>query len=126
MTTTKSPAARQAARNRRVGAGFETELEAGFLSEGFDIQRLHLNGKNDIGDLVIREDNGVHCVIEAKAGEMKPGTFITEAEVERINYAAKRSMPVEDVDSIVIVKRRGHSWRQAYVLTTVEHYFGLD
>ena len=65
-------------------------------------------------------------VIEAKSGEFKPGTFIGEAERERVNYATKKGLPNDKVDSIVIVKRRGHTWRQAYVPTTVEDYFGLD
>lgn len=125
-TTTKSPAARRAARNKRNGADWEIDLEEGFTAEGYDIARLHLNGQNDIGDLVIREEGGVHLVIEAKSGEFKPGTFIGEAERERVNYATKKGLPNDKVDSIVIVKRRGHTWRQAYVLTTVEDYFGLD
>lgn len=124
--TTKSPAARRAARNKRVGADWEIALEEGFTNEGFDVQRLRLNGTNDIGDLVIREENGVHLVIEAKSGEFKPGTFISEAEVERANYAVKKGLPLDRVDSIVIAKRRGQPWSKAYVLTTVEDYFGLD
>lgn len=125
-TASKSPAARRAAANKRKGADFEVALEEGFLAEGFDAIRLRLNGVNDQGDLVVREDNGVHLVIEAKSGEFKPGTFIGEAERERVNYATKRGLPLSKVDSIVIAKRRGHSWRKAYVLTTVEDYFGLD
>ncbi|MEU2342637.1 MULTISPECIES: hypothetical protein [unclassified Streptomyces] len=56
----------------------------------------------------------------------EPGPFLDEAEVERVNFAKHRDIDPERVESIVIVKRRGKNWRKAFVLTTVEAYFGLD
>lgn len=114
------------ARNKRKGADFEIDLDDGFREEGFDVARLVRAGKNDTGDLVIKEANGVHLVIEAKNAAFQPGPFLGEAATERLNYAAKYGVPLDKVDSVVIVKRRGKSWKEAFVLTTVSDYFGLD
>lgn len=123
MTTTPKGRARA---NKRKGSDWEIALRDGFRSEGIDIERLHLNGKDDEGDLVLREPNGVFLVIEAKDAAFTPGPFITEIEREREAFARNRELDLDDVDGVVIVKRRGQSWRKAFVLTTVEHYFGLD
>lgn len=113
-------------RNKRRGAEWEIELVKGLREEGKDAERLRLNGKDDEGDIVIREDDGVYLVIEAKSGAFQPGPFITEAEVERAAFARNRGLDDSMVDSVVIVKRRGQGWKKAFVLTTVEDYFGLD
>jgi Holliday junction resolvase len=112
--------------NKRKGADWEIALRNGFREEGFDIERLHLNGKDDEGDLVIREADGVYLVIEAKDSAFQPGTFIGELEREVEAFARNRELDPGDVDGIAVVKRRGMSWRKAFVLTTVEDYFGLD
>ena len=106
--------------NKRNGAKWETDLVAGLRSFGIDAERLRLTGKEDEGDVVVRESSGVYLVIEAKAGAFQPGTFMGEAEVEAEHFAKHRNLPAEMVDKIVIVKRRGKSWSQAFVLTTVE------
>jgi hypothetical protein len=51
---------------------------------------------------------------------------LDEAERERLNFAKHRGIDPDRVESIVVVKRRGKGWRKAFVLTTVEAYFGLD
>ena len=99
---------------------------SGLREEGMDAERLRLTGKEDEGDLVVRFDDGTIMVIEAKSGAFHPGPFISEMEVERANYAKHRGLDEMDVDGIVVVKRRGKNWKQAFVLTTVEDYFGLD
>lgn len=123
MATTAKGRARA---NKRKGADWEIALRDGFRSEGFDVERLHLNGKDDEGDLVIREADGVYLVIEAKDSAFTPGPFIGEIEREVEAFARNREIDGSDVDGIVIVKRRGQNWRKAFVLTTVEDYFGLD
>lgn len=112
--------------NKRRGALWETELLDGLRSAGMDAERLRLTGKEDEGDIVVREGDGLYLVIEAKSGAFQPGTFIGEAEVEAKHFAKHRNLSEDDVDKIVVVKRRGQSWRKAFVLTTVEDYFGLD
>ncbi|MEU5403695.1 hypothetical protein ABZ348_30890 [Streptomyces sp. NPDC005963] len=112
-------------RNKRKGADWESDLRDGLRSEGFDVESLRLAGKEDEGDLVIREDDGKYLVIEAKNAKFEPGVFLGEAITERENFAKHRGLDMENVESIVIVKRRGKNWRHAFVLTTVEDYLGL-
>ena len=121
-----SEAAARARRNKRNGTGWEIELLKGLREAGLDAERLRLNGKDDEGDIVVREAEGTYLIIEAKSGAFQPGPFITEAERERQAFAKNRSLSLDEVDGIAIVKRRGQSWRKAFVLTTVEDYFGLD
>ncbi|WP_234024967.1 MULTISPECIES: hypothetical protein [unclassified Streptomyces] len=75
---------------------------------------------------MVRLGDGRFLVVEAKNARFEPGTFVAEAEKERGNFARHRGLDPSDVDSVVIVRRRGASWRRAYVLTTVEAYFGLE
>ncbi|MGW0861319.1 hypothetical protein [Streptomyces sp. NPDC002611] len=113
-------------RNKRKGAEWETELRDGLRGDGFDIESLRLAGAEDEGDMVIREDDGTYLVIEAKNAKFEPGVFLGEALAERENFAKHRGLDLEDVESVVVVKRRGKNWRKAFVLTTVEDYFGLE
>jgi len=112
--------------NRRKGADWESALLAGLREEGFDVEQLHLRGVEDEGDLVVREDEGCYLVIEAKNEALKPGPFLKEAEDEAGWFAKHRDLPRDRVDQVVVIKRRNANWRKAYVLTTVENYFGLD
>ncbi|MFF3249755.1 hypothetical protein ACFYWP_01825 [Actinacidiphila glaucinigra] len=113
-------------RNKRKGADWESELRDGLRGDGFDIESLRLAGAEDEGDMVVREGDGRYLVIEAKNAKFEPGVFIGEAIAERENFAKHRGLDLDDVEAIVVVKRRGKNWRQAFVLTTVEDYFGLD
>ncbi|WP_217129353.1 hypothetical protein [Streptomyces sp. AC558_RSS880] len=112
--------------NKRKGADWEIELMTGLRSVGEDAERLRLTGAEDEGDLAIREDGGLFTIVEAKNAKFEPGPFLDEAERERLNFAKHRGIDPERVESIVVVKRRGKGWRKAFVLTTVEAYFGLD
>lgn len=114
------------AQNKRRGAQWEIDLMNGLREEGFNAERLRLAGTEDEGDLVVREDDGKYLVIEAKNAKLEPGVFLGEAQVEGENFAKHRGLDLDDVESIVIVKRRGKNWRKALVLTTVEAYLGLD
>jgi hypothetical protein len=68
---------------------------------------------------------GAFVVIEAKNAKFEPSTFIRQLEVEVENFRKNRGLDAELVSGVVIVKRPRVSWRKAYVLTTVERYFGL-
>lgn len=113
-------------RNKRRGADWETELRDELRGAGLDVERLRLTGKDDEGDLVIRLDGGRYVVVEAKNAKFEPGTFVGEALKERENFARHRGLELDDVDAIVIVRRRGANWRDAYVLTTLERFFRLE
>ncbi len=119
-------ASSQATRNRRKGAEWENDLKNGLRSVGEDIEHLHLNGREDEGDLVIRNGDGTYTVIEAKNAKFEPGVFHNELVSEMRHFADHRGIDAEKVDGIVIVKRRGKNWRKAWVLSTVEDYFDLE
>ncbi|MGW7434744.1 hypothetical protein [Streptomyces sp. NPDC054849] len=112
-------------RNKRKGSQWETDLREGLRGEGFDVESLRLAGTEDEGDMVIRLA-GEFLVIEAKNAKFEPSTFVREAGVERLNFAKHRGLDERAVSSIAVVKARGKNWRQAYVLTTLENYLGLD
>ena len=126
MCKLSSGVAERNRRNKRKGADWESELRDGLRGDGFDVESLRLAGAEDEGDMVIREGDGTFLVIEAKNAKFEPGVFLGEAIKERVNFAKHRRLDVEKVESVVVVKRRGKNWRQAFVLTTVEDYFGLD
>ncbi|MEU1309140.1 hypothetical protein ABZ419_09620 [Streptomyces cinnamoneus] len=112
-------------RNKRRGSAWEAELRDELRGAGLDVERLRLTGKDDEGDLVIRLEEGRFLVIEAKNARFEPGEFVSEAETEQKNFAKHRGLDPAAVDSVVVVRRRGATWRRAYVLTTVEKYFEL-
>lgn len=111
--------------NRRKGAGFEADLIHGLRDAGYDVEGLRKAGSNDEGDLSVKDSYGVTLVEAKNAAKFEPANFMGQAEVEAGNYAKRRRLLDEDVTPVAIVKRRGHNWRKAYVLTTVEHYFDL-
>nr|WP_280442262.1 hypothetical protein [Nocardia brasiliensis] len=81
-------------------------MAAAYLAENVDdrIERRVTNGANDRGDLSsVRAPGGGRLVAECKdyGGELKPGTWLTEAEIERGNDDA--------LASFVVAKRRGVS-----------------
>lgn len=119
--------ATQQAKNKAAGTAWESTLRDGLREHGMDVERLRLTGKLDEGDLrVVDPRNGALTVIEAKAGTMHAAQFVKEASQEARNYAAARRIDPVDVRGVAIVKARGKNWKDAYVLTTVRDYFGLD
>lgn len=112
--------------NGRKGAAFETDLLNGLREAGFDVERLRTTGKDDQGDLRVL-DLGRHTVVEAKNVQRidLPG-HLKELAVEKWNYAKARGLDADAVEGVVIVKRRGKGWREAYAVQTVEQYFGLE
>ncbi|MFE0771948.1 hypothetical protein [Streptomyces sp. NPDC058861] len=112
--------------NKRRGAEWEIDLMTGLRSVGEDVERLRLTGAEDEGDLAVREDGGLFTIIEAKNAKFEPGPFLDESRRERLNFAKHRGIDPGRVESVVVVKRRGKNWRKAFVLTTVEAYFGLE
>lgn len=90
-----------------------------------------LNGAQDEGDHLVRlYPAGLPArrfvVVEAKAGALHPAEFVRQAAEEAGHFAFHRGLPLAEVTGVAVVKRRGANWRDAYVLTTVRDYFGLD
>ena len=82
--------ATQQARNRRAGAEWETRLLHQLRDTGHNIERLHLNGKEDEGDLILTTGNKTY-IIEAKAGQPHLAQFVKQASREARNYETHRN-----------------------------------
>lgn len=110
--------ATQQARNRRAGAEWETRLLHQLRHIGHDIERLHLNGKEDEGDLILKTDNHTY-VIEAKAGQQHLAQFVKQASREARNYETHRNKTSQSTIGLVVMKQRNKPWSEAYVVSTL-------
>lgn len=110
--------ATQQARNRRAGAEWETRLLHQLRNIGHDIERLHLNGKEDEGDLILKTGNKTY-VIEAKAGQQYLAQFVKEATTEARNYETHRNRENQSTIGLVVMKQRNKPWSEAYVVSTL-------
>ena len=122
MTTRKSHKAR--------GATFETDLRDYFRRIGYDSERLARTGARDEGDIVVREDFFSSIgVIEAKApgqsGRIDLSGWTKEAQVEATHYAEARSIKRTSILPAVIIKARGKSIEDSYLLLRLGDVFDV-
>lgn len=110
--------ATQQARNRRAGAEWETRLLHQLRDTGHNIERLHLNGREDEGDLILKTGNHTY-VIEAKAGQPHLAQFVKEATLEARNYETHRNLVDKSTIGLVVMKQRNKPWSEAYVVSTL-------
>ena len=110
--------ASQQARNRRAGAEWETRLLHQLPDTGHDIERLHLNGREDEGDLILKTKNHTY-VIEAKAGQPHLAEFVKQASREARNYETHRNREHQSAIGIVVTKQRNKPRSEAYVVSTL-------
>lgn len=121
MTTRKS--------HKQRGATFETELRDYFRRNGYDSERLARTGARDEGDVVVRKDFlGSIGVIEAKApgkdGRIDLSGWGKESQVESQNYANSRGLDISQVLAAVIIKARGKSIPDSYLVFRLGDIFG--
>lgn len=109
------------AANKRKGAEWETTLMKFLRTEGYDVERLRLAGKDDEGDLVIKH-GGLVYIIEAKnTAKIDHAQFVREAELEAVNYKKHRSLDFMP-NFASIVKRRNAHVGEAYVLLPLHEW----
>ena len=121
MTTRKSHKAR--------GATFETDIKDWFREHGYDSERLARTGAKDEGDVVVRANFlGRIGVIEAKApgasNRIDLSGWTKEAQLEATHYAEARGLQRSQVTSAVIIKARGKSIADAYLVFRLGDIFG--
>lgn len=114
-----SPAA-----NRRKGSAFENRLRDGLRGWGYDVERSHLNGKDDEGDLLVRLKSGIRLVIEAKSGALHPTDFLRQLDVEVENYKRHRDL-VNGVVGAVFCKMAGKPAEDGFVILRTMDYMAL-
>jgi len=121
MTTRKSHKAR--------GATFESDIRDWFRANGYDAERLARTGARDEGDVVVRSDFlGSIGVIECKA----PGAgnaidlsgWTKEAQLESKHYADARGIEHSQVLPVVLIKARGKSIADSYLVLRLGDVFG--
>lgn len=110
--------ATQQSRNRRAGAEWETRLLHQLRNTGHDIERLHLNGREDEGDLILTTGHKTY-VIEAKAGQQHLAQFVKEATCEARHYEQHRNKQNQSTIGLVVMKQRNKPWSEAYVVSTL-------
>jgi hypothetical protein len=121
MTTRKSHKAR--------GANFETQLRDYFRGNNYDAERLARAGKLDEGDIVVRKDFlGSIGIIEAKApganGRINLSGWIRESQIESANYAKARDIDPQAILPAVVIKARGKSIADSYLVFRLGDLFG--
>jgi hypothetical protein len=110
------------------GSKFERDLYTYLTSNDVDYERLRPTGVEDEGDGVARRltRHFDFTVVEAKA-ENKidlPG-YLRELDREKDHFAKHRALDPDSVDGVVVVKRRMAGIGKAYVVQTVDDYFGI-
>jgi len=110
--------ASQQSRNRRAGAEWETRLLHQLRNTGHNIERLHLNGREDEGDLILTTGHKTY-ILEAKAGQPHLAQFVKQASREARNYETHRNKQNNSTIGLVVMKQRNKPWSEAYVVSTL-------
>ena len=124
MTTRKSHKVR--------GATFETDIKDYFRGLGYDAERLARRGSKDEGDVVIRADfiNASIGILECKApgagNAINLSGWTSEAQTEARNYAEARALGKGLVLPAVVIKARGKSIADSYLVFRLGDIFGND
>ena len=121
MTTRKSHKAR--------GATFESDIRDWFRANGYDAERLARTGARDEGDVVVRSDfHGSIGIIECKApgagNKVDLSGWSKEAQVEAQHYAEARELEREKIIAALVIKARGKSIADAYLVLRLGDVFG--
>jgi hypothetical protein len=122
MTTRKSHKAR--------GATFETDIKDYFRNLGFDAERLARTGSRDEGDVVVRADflganiGVIECKAPGAGNAIDLSGWTKEAQLEAKHYAEARGLEQSQVLPSVIIKARGKSIADAYLVLRLGDVFG--
>ena len=124
MTTRKSHKAR--------GATFETDTKDFFRTLGYDAERLARTGAKDEGDVVVRADflgasiGIIECKAPGAGNAISLSGWTAEAQIEATNYAQARQIDRKAVLPAVVIKARGKSIADAYLVLRLGDVFDND
>ena len=122
MTTRKSHKAR--------GATYETDIKNYFRNLGYDAERLARRGSKDEGDVVVRTDflganiGILECKAPGAGNAISLSGWSKEAKVEATNYAEARGIDIQKILSAVVIKARGKSIADSYLVLRLGDVFG--
>lgn len=111
------------------GATYETDIREYFRTRGYDAERLARTGARDEGDVVVRSDFlGSIGVIECKApgagNAISLSGWSKEAQLEATHYAEARGIARESILPAVLIKARGKSISDSYLVLRLGDVFG--
>ena len=107
--------------NKTKGTKFEVDIAKFLRSLGHFVERLAKAGNKDEGDLVAIIAGQTYILELKNRKKLDLPAFWEEAQVEAKNYTKARGL--EQVPpSYVIVKRRNHSAKKAWVVQDLESW----
>ena len=114
--------------HKQRGATYESDIRDYMRALGHIAERLSRTGKNDEGDVSVVASDGHVYVFECKApgasNRIDLSGWTKEAQTERINYAKVRSLDLDKVFTAVLIKARGKSIADSYLVFRLGDYFG--
>ena len=122
MTTRKSHKAR--------GASYETDTKDYFRNIGYDAERLARTGAKDEGDVVVRADflganiGIIECKAPGAGNKIDLSGWTKEAQLEATHYAEARGLDRSAVMPAVLIKARGKSIADSYLVLRLGDVFG--
>ena len=122
MTTRKSHKAR--------GATFETDTKDFFRTLGYDAERLARTGAKDEGDVVVRADflgasiGIIECKAPGAGNAINLSGWSKEAQTEATHYAEARGIDRNVILPAVLIKARGKSIADSYLVLRLGDVFG--
>lgn len=105
--------------SNRKGSEWELDLLKYFRYNDADYERLHLTGKEDEGDGVLKV--GEPLVIQAKNEKGHNLAHLKDAKIQAEWYARHRGLDFIP-DWFLIMKRRNHRVSQAYVVQELDQW----
>ncbi len=109
------------ATHKARGATHESDIQKDARAKGYESDKIARAGAKDQGDVIVRDiEIKGHAIVEAKApgldGKIDIPGWLREAKVEAQNYADARGMDVGRLVPMVVIKARGKSIDEAYVV----------
>ena len=112
------------------GATYETDSKDFFRNLGYDAERLARTGAKDEGDVVVRADflganiGIIECKAPGAGNAIDLSGWTREAQTEAGHYAAARGLDRDAVLAAVLIKARGKSIADSYLVLRLGDVFG--
>jgi hypothetical protein len=112
------------------GATYETDTKDYFRNLGYDAERLARTGAKDEGDVVVRADflganiGVIECKAPGAGNAIDLSGWTKEAQLEATHYAEARGLDRNAVLSAVLIKARGKSIADSYLVLRLGDVFG--
>lgn len=107
--------------NKTKGTKFEVDIAKFLRSLGHFVERLAKAGNKDEGDLVAIIAGQTYILELKNRKKLDLPAFWEEAQVEAKNYAKARGLE-QTPPTYVIVKRRNHAAKKAWVVQDLESW----